>query len=398
MASYDAIVLGAGAAGLMCALTAGARGRRVVVLERTNKPGKKILMSGGGRCNFTNLHTAPDRFLSANPHFCKSALSRYTQWDFIELVERHSIEYFEKETVTGLSGQLFCRQSSKQVVAMLLAECAASGVDIRLDCETSAVEHSEGFRLTTAQGAFEAQTLVVASGGLSVPSLGGSGFGYRLAEQFGLRLLPTSAGLVPLTITGELQAMCERLSGLSCEVLISTERASFREDLLFTHRGLSGPAVLQVSSYWKPGEALTINLLPALDAPRLLHDWKREKPHILLRTALARLLPAKLVHELQALWWPAAADRALADWPDRELGALARRLQAWQVRPAATEGYRTAEVTLGGVDTRDLSSKTMESKVPGLFFIGEVVDVTGQLGGFNFQWAWSSGRTCGMAL
>jgi predicted Rossmann fold flavoprotein len=398
MAAYDTVVLGAGAAGLMCALTAGARGRRVLVLERANKPGKKILMSGGGRCNFTNLHTAPDRFLSANPHFCKSALSRYTQWDFIGQVERHGIGYFEKETVTGLSGQLFCRQSSKQIVAMLLADCAAAGVDVRLDCETSAVAHSQGFRLTTAQGVFEAETLVVASGGLSVPSLGGSGFGYRLAEQFGLRLLPTSAGLVPLTITGELQAMCGRLSGLSCEVLISNERASFREDLLFTHRGLSGPAVLQISSYWKPGEALTIDLLPALDVPRLLHDWKRKKPRTLLRTALTRPLPAKLVHELEALWWPAAADRALADWPDRELEALARRLQAWQVKPAATEGYRTAEVTLGGVDTRDLSSKTMESKVPGLFLIGEVVDVTGQLGGFNFQWAWSSGHACGMAL
>jgi predicted Rossmann fold flavoprotein len=398
MAAYDTIVLGAGAAGLMCALTAGARGRRVLVLERANKPGKKILMSGGGRCNFTNLHVAPDRFLSANPHFCKSALSRYTQWDFIEQVERHGIEYFEKETITGLSGQLFCRQSSKQIVAMLLAECTAGGVDIRLDCETSAVERADGFRLTTAQGPLVAETLVVASGGLSVPSLGGSGFGYRLAEQFGLRLLPTSAGLVPLTITGEPQAMCGRLSGLSCEVLIFNERASFREDLLFTHRGLSGPAVLQISSYWKPGEALTIDLLPGLDAPRLLHGWKREKPRILLRTALARLLPAKLVHELEALWWPAAADRALADWPDRELEALARRLQAWQARPAATQGYRTAEVTLGGVDTRDLSSKTMESKAPGLFFIGEVVDVTGQLGGFNFQWAWSSGHACGMAL
>jgi predicted Rossmann fold flavoprotein len=398
MRAHDTIVLGAGAAGLMCALTAGARGRRVLVLERANKAGKKILMSGGGRCNFTNLHVAPDRFLSANPHFCKSALSRYTQWDFIEQVERHGIEYFEKETVTGLGGQLFCRQSSKQIVAMLLAECAATGVDIRLDCETSAVEHSEGFRLATAQGAFEAETLVVASGGLSVPSLGGSGFGYRLAERFGLHLLPTSAGLVPLTITGELQAMCGRLSGLSCEVVVSSERRSFREDLLFTHRGLSGPALLQISSYWKPGEALTINLLPALDAPRLLRDWKREKPRILLRTALARLLPAKLVHELEALWWPAAAERTLADWPDRELEGLAQQLQAWQVRPAATEGYRTAEVTLGGVDTRDLSSKTMESKVPGLFFIGEVVDVTGQLGGFNFQWAWSSGHACGEAL
>jgi len=398
MAAYDTIVLGAGAAGLMCALTAGSRGRRVLVLERANKPGKKILMSGGGRCNFTNRHVAPDRFLSANPHFCKSALSRFTQWDFIELVERHGIEYFEKETVAGLSGQLFCRQSSKQVVAMLLAECTAAGVDIRLDCETEAVERAEGFRLSTAQGPPEAETLVVASGGLSVPSLGGSGFGYRLAEQFGLRLLPTSAGLVPLTFTGAMQGLCKRLSGLSCEVEISNPRAAFREDMLFTHRGLSGPAVLQISSYWKPGESLSIDPLPGQDAARLFHDWKREQPRTLLRTALARRLPNKFVHELEALLWPAAADRSLADWPDRELEALGRQLQAWQVKPAATEGYRTAEVTLGGVDTRDLSSRTMESTVPGLFFIGEVVDVTGHLGGFNFQWAWSSGHACGLAV
>jgi predicted Rossmann fold flavoprotein len=398
MVAYDTIVLGAGAAGLMCALTAGARGRRVLVLERANRPGKKILMSGGGRCNFTNLHITPDRFLSANPHFCKSALSRYTQWDFIDLVERHGIDYFEKETVTGLSGQLFCRQSSKQVVAMLLAECVASDVEVRLNCETTAVERRHGFRLDTAQGVFEAESLVVAAGGLSVPSLGGSGFGYRLAEQFGLRLLPTSAGLVPLTFTGPLHALCERLSGVSCEVVIANRRGAFREQLLFTHRGLSGPAVLQISSYWKPGETLSIDLLPGRAAPQLLHDWKQEQPRLLLRTALARLLPAKLVHELEALWWPARADQALADWPDRQLEALAQQLQAWQVKPAATEGYRTAEVTLGGIDTRDLSSKTMESKVPGLFFIGEVVDVTGHLGGFNFQWAWSSGHACALAL
>jgi len=398
MSAYDTIVLGAGAAGLMCALTAGARGRRVLVLERANKPGKKILMSGGGRCNFTNRHVAPGRFLSANPHFCKSALSRFTQWDFIELVERHGIEYFEKETVTGLSGQLFCRQSSKQIVAMLLAECRAAGVDILLDCETTSVEHPGGFRLSTGLGPFEAETLVVASGGLSVPSLGGSGFGYRLADQFGLRLLPTSAGLVPLTFTGAMQGLCERLSGLSCEAEISSPRATFREDLLFTHRGLSGPAVLQISSYWQPGEALFIDLLPGQDAARLFRDWKREQPRTLLRTALARRLPSRLVHELEALLWPASGDRSLADWPDRELETLGRQLQAWKVRPAASEGYRTAEVTLGGVDTRDLSSKTMESKVPGLFFIGEVVDVTGHLGGFNFQWAWSSGHACGLAV
>ena len=398
MSTFDTIVLGAGAAGLMCALTAGARGRRVLVLERSNKPGKKILMSGGGRCNFTNRHVAPDRFLSANPHFCKSALSRYTQWDFIELVERHGVEYFEKETVNGLSGQLFCRQSSKQIVALLMAECAGAGVEVQLGCETGAVDHGDGYRLDSNCGQYAAETLVVASGGLSVPSLGGSGFGYRLAEQFGLRMLPTSAGLVPLTFTGPMLELCGRLSGLSCEVVISTVRASFREDLLFTHRGLSGPAVLQVSSYWRPGEPVSIDLLPGRKARELLREWKRQQPRSLLRTCLSHLLPHKLAAELEALHWPEAADRPLADWPDRHLDAIATRLQGWEVKPAATEGYRTAEVTLGGVDTRDLSSKTMECSVSGLFFIGEVVDVTGHLGGFNFQWAWSSGHAAGMAL
>jgi len=398
MSTYDTIVLGAGAAGLMCALTAGARGRRVLVLERSNKPGKKILMSGGGRCNFTNQYVAPDRFLSANPHFCKSALSRYTQWDFISLVERHGIAYFEKETAFGLSGQLFCRQSSKQIVAMLLAECDAAGVELRLDCETSEVRRADGFQLATARGRFEAETLVVASGGLSVPSLGGSGFGYRLARQFALKVLPTTAGLVPLTFSGAVLGMCERLSGLSTEVEISNTRATFREDLLFTHRGISGPAVLQISSYWKPGESLWIDLLPGSAAPRQFHSWKREQPRVLLRTALSRQLPSKFVHELEALFWPEAADQPLAEWPDRHLEAVADCLQSWEIKPAATEGYRTAEVTLGGVDTRDLSSKTMESKVAGLFFIGEVVDVTGHLGGFNFQWAWSSGHAAGEAL
>jgi len=398
MTTYDTIVLGAGAAGLMCALTAGARGRRVLVLERSNKPGKKILMSGGGRCNFTNTQVAPDRFLSANPHFCKSALKRYTQWDFIELVERHGIEYFEKETVNGLSGQLFCRQSSKQIVALLMAECAAAGVDLRMECETSAVNCSDAWRLDTNQGKFLAESLVVASGGLSVPSLGGSSFGYRLAEQFGLRILPTTAGLVPLTFSGPMLELCSSLAGLSCEVVISNGRTAFREEMLFTHRGLSGPAVLQISSYWKPGETVSIDLLPGRDAREQLREWKRQQPRSLLRSCLSRLLPQKLVQGLEALHWPEAAVRPLADWPDRQLDAIANHLQSWELRPAATEGYRTAEVTLGGVDTRDLSSKTMESRVPGLFFIGEVVDVTGQLGGFNFQWAWSSGYACGQAV
>jgi predicted Rossmann fold flavoprotein len=392
---WDSIVLGAGAAGLMFALTAAQRGRRVLVLERSNKVAKKILMSGGGRCNFTNLHVSPERFLSANPHFSKSALSRYTQWDFIELVKRHGIDFFEKETVNGLSGQLFCRQSSKQIVTMLLAECEKAGVVIRSKCDTLSVKHREGFHLSSNQGKFSAETLVVASGGLSIPSLGGSDFGYRLAEQFGLRLLPTTAGLVPFTFSDTTKERFNRLSGVSCEVSVSTQHASFREDLLFTHRGLSGPAVLQISSYWKPGDAVKIDLLPDTSAMDLLLGWKRKHPRSLLRTQLATILPGKLVQELEALHWQESSEKLLADWPGRQLGCIAGHLQAWELKPASTEGYRTAEVTLGGVDTRDLSSKTMESNIPGLFFIGEVVDVTGHLGGFNFQWAWSSGFAAG---
>ena len=419
MNSPDLIVIGAGAAGLMCALTAAKRGRRVLVLERSNKPGKKILMSGGGRCNFTNLYVAPDRFLSANPHFCKSALSRYTQWDFIALVEKHGIEYFEKETTNGLSGQLFCRQSAKLILAMLMEECRQAGVEIRMNCEIEAVVHSSaawtgkasgaaraaeraspttGFHLGTSLGKFASDALVVASGGLSVPSLGGSGLGYELARSFGLRLLPRSAGLVPFTFTDALHAVCERLAGVSTSAVLFNDRQSFREDILFTHRGLSGPAALQLSSYWFPGEPVNASLLPDQNVLERLLDWKQHQPRTLLRTHLDQLLPRKLVLELEQLWWPELAETALAEWPHVWLEAVAQKLESWVLKPAGTEGYRTAEVTLGGVDTRDLSSKTMESSVPGLFFIGEVVDVTGHLGGFNFQWAWSSGFVAGQAV
>ena len=398
MTQADTIILGAGAGGLMCAITAARRGRRVLVLERSNKPGKKILMSGGGRCNFTNLHTGPERFLSENPHFCKSALSRYNQWDFIELVEHHGIEYFEKETVNGLSGQLFCRQSSKQIVAMLLEECNRAGVEVRLQCETETVKHDGGFRVDSNRGAFAAETLVVATGGLSVPSLGGSPFGYRLAEQFGLQVLATSAGLVPFIFSGALQERFSRLAGVSCEVIASNDQASFREDLLFTHRGLSGPVMLQLSSHWKPGECIVLDLAPGQTLAQQFLRWKSAHPRVLLRSRLDRLLPHKLVQELQTLLWPDRAETPLSEWTDRELGDLAEKLQQWEIKPANTEGYRTAEVTLGGVDTRELSSKTMESRIPGLFFLGEVIDVTGQLGGFNFQWAWSSGHAAGEAL
>jgi predicted Rossmann fold flavoprotein len=395
----DTLVLGAGAAGLMCAIAAARRGRRVTVLERSNKPGKKILMSGGGRCNFTNLHVSPERYLSANPHFCKSALARYTQWDFIDWVERSGIEYFEKETVNGLSGQLFCRGSSKQVVAMLLDDCHRLGVELRLNCETTAVDRDGGvFTVSTSTGDLRADSLVVATGGLSIPSLGGSDFGYALAEQFGLRLLPTAPGLVPFTFTGAEHALFARLSGVGCEVELACGDARFREDLLFTHRGLSGPAVLQLSSYWRPGDPIRVDLLPGRDAAAMSLAWKRRHPRALLRSQLGPLLPGQLPRELERLFWPDAAERPLADWPDRDLARVAARLNGWELRPAATEGYRTAEVTLGGVDTRDLSSRTMESGIPGLFFIGEVVDVTGHLGGFNFQWAWSSGHAAGLAV
>jgi len=362
------------------------------------------------------LHVAPDRFLSSNPHFCKSALSRYTQWDFISLVEKHGIEYFEKETVNGLSGQLFCRQSSKLILSMLMEECQQAGVEIRLNCEIEAVAHSSakwvnhscageavsapgaGFHLSTSLGKFSSETLVVAAGGLSVPSLGGSGIGYELAESFGLRLLPRSAGLVPFTFTNSMHAVCEHLAGVSTETVLFNDRQSFREDILFTHRGLSGPAALQLSSYWSPGEAINVSLLPDHDVMEFLLNWKNQHPRTLLRTHLDHLLPRKLVLELEKLCWPELAETALAEWPQVWLEAVAQKLESWVLKPAGTEGYRTAEVTLGGVDTRDLSSKTMESTTPGLFFIGEVVDVTGHLGGFNFQWAWSSAYAAGLSV
>jgi len=416
MKAPDLIVIGAGAAGLMCAITAAQRGKSVLVLERSNKAGKKILMSGGGRCNFTNLHVAPDRYLSNNPHFCKSALSRYTQWDFIDWVERSGIEYFEKETVNGLSGQLFCKQSSKLILAMLMSECQRLGVEVKLSCEIESVVHSkaawtrqpgkgnqpaneavtsDAYKLNTSQGNFTSEILVVAAGGLSIPSLGGSGIGYELADTFGLHLLPTRAGLVPLTFTDTMHDLCGRLSGVSSEVYLSNDRQAFREDLLFTHRGLSGPVVLQLSSYWQAGESISINLLPDHKTLELLLNWKQQHPRTLLRSHLDRVLPRKLVLELEQLWWPELAETALAEWPNVWLEAIAQKLESWSLKPAGTEGYRTAEVTLGGVDTNDLSSKTMESSTPGLFFIGEVVDVTGHLGGFNFQWAWSSGYVAG---
>ena len=394
MMHADVIVLGGGAAGLMCAATAGRRGRRVLVLEGSNRVGKKILMSGGGRCNFTNLHCEPANFISANPHFCKSALSRYTQWDFIALVEKYGIPYHEKE-----SGQLFCDNSSKDIVAMLLAECEQAGVEIRTSVDIEAVSYDSGYTTRTAQGNFTSTALVVATGGLSIPKMGATGFGYQVARQFGLDVLPTRAGLVPFTFSGAMHDLTERLSGVSTPAIVSTDAASFPGDILFTHRGLSGPATLQVSSYWRPGEAISIDLLPGENIAARLLRMKQEHPKSLLRTALGTLLPRALVAELQTLLWPRQAELPLADFANSLLESIGRQMAEWSLRPSGTEGYRTAEVTLGGVDTDALSSQTMEARNrPGLYFVGEVVDVTGHLGGFNFQWAWASGHAAGMVV
>ena len=404
---YDVIVLGAGAAGLMCALTAAQRGRQVVMLEKSNKIGKKILMSGGGRCNFTNYSIEPENFLSANPHFCKSALRRYTQWDFIKLVEQHGIDYEERK-----HQQLFCRDSAKQILAMLQTECEQAGVAISTHCEIDRIaalpstDETPGKRYSVAfaQGITEpkrkhttsCESLVVATGALSIPSLGGSGMGYDIARQFSLKLTERRAGLVPFMFTGHFKALCERLSGLSADVEVSCNGQTFREDMLFTHRGLSGPAILQISSYWHPGDSIAVNLLPEISAGGWLCEVKRSKGKSLLKTVLQQKLSKALVAELQSLWWPAQADTALAEFSDQTLNMIGEQLNQWALKPSATEGYRTAEVTLGGVDTDCISSRTMEAKdQPGLFFIGEVLDVSGHLGGFNFQWAWSSARAAG---
>ena len=387
MPTTDVTIIGAGAAGLMCAFSAAARGRRVLLLDHANKAGKKILMSGGGRCNFTNLYTEPANFLSANPHFCKSALARYSQWDFIEMVARHGIAYHEKKL-----GQLFCDHKSSDILQMLLDECAQAGVELRLDTAVQTIEKvAEGYQLQTSAGAIDCQSLVIATGGLSIPTLGASGFGYQVARQFGHNVLPTRAGLVPFTITDpQLKAICGELSGTSVEdCLVSCNGQSFRENILFTHRGLSGPAILQVSSFWQAGDVIEINLLPHLDLAEWLAEQQRERPNSELKTILGELFTRKMAGLLSEHWF---TSRPLKQYTPGELERIATRLAAWQLVPAGTEGYRTAEVTLGGVDTREVSSKTMESmKSPGLYFVGEVLDVSGHLGGFNFQWAWASG-------
>ncbi|GEP59293.1 NAD(P)/FAD-dependent oxidoreductase [Reyranella soli] len=378
---YDVIVAGGGAAGLMCALGAGQRGRRVLVLELADKVGKKILISGGGRCNFTNLDSRPEAFLSANPHFCKSALARYTQHDFIALVGKHRIAWHEKTL-----GQLFCDGSARQIVAMLLAECAANQVEVKVAHRITGIDKADRFTVTTDHGAFTSSSLVLATGGLSIPKMGATGFAHDVARRFGLRLTETRPALVPLTLN------VPELSGVSLEVVTRLGRASFREAMLFTHRGLSGPAILQISSYWRGGQEIAIDLLPDVDASSFLKERKRTRPKAELRTVLGEVLPQRLAQHL-------ANEGTMANARDRDLDALAERLKTWKIVPTGTEGYAKAEVTVGGVDTDELSSRTMEAKkVPGLFVIGEAVDVTGWLGGYNFQWAWSSGWAAGEAV
>ena len=388
----DVLVIGGGAAGLFCALTAGRRGRRVRVVEHANRCGKKILMSGGGRCNFTNTGTTPANFLSANPHFCKSALARFRPEHFIAMVDAHGIAWHEKEL-----GQLFCDDSSKQIVAMLLAECADAGVRVDVSCavESVAAVPGGGFRVATSQGVHVAESLVVATGGLSIPSMGATGFGYELARQFGHAVLPTRAGLVPLTLSGKHQEHYAELAGVAFPVEARCGKASFRNAMLVTHRGLSGPAILQISSYWEPGKALLLDLLPGRDIEAWLLERQAAKPAAELKTVLAEVFPQRFAQRLCEVWF---ANRPLRQYTHRQLPDIARQLAHWPIVASGTEGYRTAEVTLGGVDTDGLSSATMASKhVQGLYFIGEVVDVTGWLGGYNFQWAWASGHAAGLA-
>jgi predicted Rossmann fold flavoprotein len=386
---YDVIILGAGAAGLMCAAVAGQRGHQVLLLEQARDPGEKIRISGGGRCNFTNLHTSPANFLSDNPRFCHSALSGYTQRDFIALVETYGIAWHEKTR-----GQLFCDGSSRQIIDMLLEECRKARAQLRLGVRVSAVAKGEnGFVVVSDQGEFRTRSLVVATGGPSIPKMGSSGFGYKIAEQFGLKIVTPRPALVPLTFDAALLAKFGDLSGVSVDAVVGCGKTFFDEALLFTHRGLSGPAILQVSSYWRQGHDIVVDLAPGVDVLAGLKRLRGDHPRQEMATALTDLLPKRLARTIADT---VGGPERIADFPDRQLANVAAAVKQWRVRPNGTEGYRTAEVTLGGVDTSGLSSKTFESRsVPGLYFIGEVVDVTGHLGGFNFQWAWSSGYAAG---
>lgn len=385
---FDVIVIGAGAAGLMCAMTAGGRQRSVLLLDHVDAPGKKILISGGGRCNFTNLHCRPENFISKNKHFCKSALVQYTQHDFIALVEKHRIPHHEKTL-----GQLFCDTSAKDIIDMLLAECQAAHVDIRLSHNVRDITRTDKFTVTSDKGVFTSDSLVLAAGGLSIPKMGASGFAHDVAKQFGLNVINVRPGLVPLTLSGHDKEFSTPLSGVAMPCVVKHDKTSFREAALFTHRGLSGPAVLQISSYWRDGESISLDIAPDTDMRSYLLDQKRAHPKQEIQTILSKILPNRL-----ALGLCASFDLAgrITDIADKTLGQFGDTLNRWQISPAGTEGYAKAEVTLGGIDTAELSSQTMEAKnVPGLYIIGEAVDVTGWLGGYNFQWAWSSGYVAG---
>jgi predicted Rossmann fold flavoprotein len=389
METFDAVIVGAGAAGLMCAIEAGRRGRRVLLLEHAEAPGAKILISGGGRCNFTNREAdLPERYLSANPHFCKSALSRYPPGDFIAMIERHRIPYHEKTL-----GQLFCDGSAREILAMLLAECRAARVDLRLAHRVREIARNDRFRIETNRGVFAAPAVVIATGGLSIPKIGATGFAYDIARRFGLAVVEPRPGLAGLKVAGETLALCNALSGVSVDAIVSCGSVSFRENILLTHRGLSGPAILQISSYWKSGDTVAIDLAATIDAESFLRDRRRARPRAELKTVLAEILPSRLAEAI------APGKEQMANLPDRHLVAISERVKRWKVQPVASEGWAKAEVTVGGIDTSALSSKTMESRrVPGLYLIGEAVDVTGWLGGYNFQWAWSSGWCAGQSV
>ena len=382
----DVIIIGAGAAGMMCAIEAGKRGRSVLLLDHANKLAEKIRISGGGRCNFTNRQVKPENYLSQNSHYCRSALARYTSANFITLLEKYRIAYHERE-----HGQLFCNDSAQQIIDMLKHECDAAGVEWRMSCNINQISKNQDFTIVTDSGTYTASSLVIATGGLSIPKIGASAFGYRIAEQFGIAVTPLRAALVPLSFHSQDLTLFSDLSGISIDATISCNEAQFRENILLTHRGLSGPAILQISSYWKHGDQLHINLLPDLDA----HNWLMEHKNsqMVLTNLLAQHLPKRFAQK----WCDANAQvKPMNKYSEQELQSLADQLHDWQITPSGTVGYKKAEVTLGGIDTNELSSKTMEAKkVPGLYFIGEVVDVTGQLGGFNFQWAWASGHAAG---
>ncbi len=390
MQKTDVVIIGAGASGLMCSIEAGKRGRKVLLIDAANKAGKKILMSGGGRCNFTNYSVQSENYISANPHFCKSALSRFSQWDFLALIDQYQIPFHERE-----HGQLFCDESAKDILNMLLAEAEKSSVAIQLNCKIQRIKRlaNNEFQLRLGNQSIQAQSVVVATGGLSIPKMGATPFGYQIAEQFAINIKSTRAGLVPFTLQPEDKEKFTPLSGIAVPAIVSTGAQQFKENILFTHRGLSGPAILQISNYWLPGESISINFLPDVDVPLLLSNKRAEKLKFQLNTILAEYLPKRL---LAVLLDQALLSLSLQDMSDKQIQSIASQIGQWQIKPNATEGYRTAEVTLGGVDCDAISSKTMESKaVKGLYFIGEVVDVTGLLGGYNFQWAWSSGWCAG---